>query len=318
MSGPVQSGVTNPIIGGAAADYGGLPPKFKKTVDDAADLANATPAHAGDWGALNNQAGGIDNRTSQSTKYPAKYLRKVPEEDALSELQQAIATYANGPDAPFLKPELPQAAVTLQRKKQRQAFEIAVAKWIEENYDLTNPVNVKYTMELFPEYWAKMRETIDEAGDLLKKYALFNKMGGYIDPGDEDMKEFAIASAFGLIDIDAGILKYFMPTQADWDVDKTNAIVQRGLFSPVKPASGFRNGIRGGIANMLNSTDTPRPVIQTKPNLGGGVFGNPAFSGTNSNLNVDALKAIPSAYGPVKRFGARPRNPAFLGAIADY
>lgn len=249
--------VEMPILKDAGYTYQGLPPSLAATADKFEDFAHARPAQ--DNGKV--QTG--RNPTTAAVSYPAKFFRKVPEEDELHTLTNAISTWA-GPDGPFTKPELPRSAVDLVQKKQRQALELGLFKWIEENYDLENPVNVKYVMELWPEYFQKKMETIDEAIDLLKKVAHLNLMSGYIQPGDEETKQFVIALAMGYIDVDRRIMKYILPQAGDWDKSVTDNLVERGMFSPLQYPEDARGQIQGGLINLLKGSQRTK-MLNMKP-----------------------------------------------------
>lgn len=229
--------VTNP-----GHTYQGLPPNLADKANKFQDFSIARPAQ---------DDGKADPKSGQAGLYPAKFFKKVPEEDQLYTLSNAIQQYAQGENAPFLKPELPQAAVDLIQKKQRQVFELGLFQWIESNYDIKNPVNVEYIMRLWPQYFDKKKELINEAIELLRKTAYLNLMNGYITPGDEDTKEFVLSLAFGMVDVDRSILRYILPVEADW-VGKTDELVQRGLFNPLQQPAEGRSGIEGGIMNLLN------------------------------------------------------------------
>lgn len=62
---------------------------IKKTEKKYEWMANAMPAHAGDWKSLPKM-----NRNSQVVKYSTVAFRKVPEEDKLNTLAKAVYAYA--------------------------------------------------------------------------------------------------------------------------------------------------------------------------------------------------------------------------------
>jgi hypothetical protein len=241
----------------------GLPPNLADKANKFQEFNIARPAQ---------DDGRTDPKNGQAALYPAKFFKKVPEEDQLHTLSNAIQQFASGENAPFLKPELPQAAVDLIQKKQRQAFELALFQWIEQNYDIKNPVNVKYVMELWPEYFEKKKELINEAIDLLRKTAYLNLMNGYIQPGDNETKEFVLSLAFGMIDVDRSILRYILPVESDWS-GKTDEMVQRGLFNPLQQPQEGRSGIEGGLMNLLNG-NVRSSVLGMKKSDWGNIWDN--------------------------------------------
>jgi len=260
--------VDKSILKDGGHTYQGLPPSMAAVSDKFQDLTQAIPASEGGVPAATG-TGPARNQNTAATLYPSKFFRKVPEEDELHTLTNAIGTWANDSNAPFTKPELPQSAVDLVQKKQRQAFEKGLHEWIEQNYDLENPVNVKYVMELWPEYFESKKETINEAIELLRKTAYLNLMSGYIQPGDEETKQFVIALAMGFIDVDRNILgRYILPTEGDW-TGKERPLIERGLFSPLRYPTDAKGQIQGGITNLLKGSTQARLLNLERSSDGG-------------------------------------------------
>lgn len=289
-----MSRIENPILkDGGGYTHQGVPPALAKTQDNFQDFTGAMPANVG------GVVPGDKNKSTQAVLYPAKFMRKVPEEDELNTLTTAINQFAIGDDAPFTKPELPQMTVDLVQKKQRQAFERALHAWIEENYDIENPVNVAYVLQLWPEYFEKKKETINEAIDYIKKISYLNLMSGYIAPGDEETKQFVIALAFGMIDVDRSIMKYILPEAADWEGDE-GRLVERGLFSPVTYPTHGRGQLKGGLINLLKG-DTRTKVLNMNQKTSSSIWGSGpnAFQQNARNPGYATLGPDPS--GDIKK-----------------
>lgn len=190
---------------------------------------------------LGNLPGTNNAENAAVVTYPSEYLRKSKVEDALEREARTIkhftAPVAEGGVGLVDKPRIQDVSVdhlnALQKIKEKQQFDQLVDKWIEAQFDLTQPANVEYVMKRFPDYFKRKSDAIDKITGIVADYAKYRLLDGHIPEGDSRVMKIALAEALGMVDHDkiTDLIKWLLPGLGP-RLETERDLIQRGMFSP--------------------------------------------------------------------------------------
>lgn len=111
---------------------------------------------------------------ADANSYPARYFDQYSANEKLKTLQAASDLASDiGIQAPTFSSEL----IDIQRRRNEEIELFQFEAWIESNWDITDPNQLRILHELYPEYWTKREQYIKERYDLGCKYELLQLRG---------------------------------------------------------------------------------------------------------------------------------------------
>ena len=177
----------------------------------------------------NNNQGG-----SEAGQFPARYYEPDDGDDVMHIKDQLASA---GRPAPVTDNDV----ATILRK--RAAVEVAKQEdWFQNSWKFAsdNPVQQRWAQQVFPEYFSRREQVIDEQ-TLLQNQLAKIKLRGPRSREDIDL----------LYAIDMGVVK--VEDSAIWNITGTTlAAPRRGLFSPRRVIIGDMNAKLSALVNPLN------------------------------------------------------------------
>lgn len=106
--------------------------------------------------------------------YPAKFFNRTETNDKLELLQSASALAKN---TGLEQPSFDRDLLNVIKQQRKDADYVKFDTWIQENFDITDPVTLRLLNEINPDFLHIRQSEIERQYDMAKRYELINLRG---------------------------------------------------------------------------------------------------------------------------------------------